>query len=477
MKNIKRTFTTGALSLLAVLCFSQAPSSKAAEEHGGVYIDVGQAQIKKSILAFTPLRYFGAESSNKSNIAAGDTLYKTVYKDLDFSNYFTFLDPDAYLENPSQIGLKPAPGEPDGFHFSKWKTAGTEFLIRAGYRVTGKKITLDTYVYHVPQAKIIMAQSYTGDSNALVKLAHTFANDLIKSLTGKDGIFLTKFAAVRQVTGKTGNQITKEIYVLDWDGSDQRAITNHDSISTSPAWSTSGTKVAYTSFAYHKKQKVRNADLFIYDMKNAKRFLVSYRKGINSGADFFPGDQNLLLTLSRGGIADIYKMSEDGNSLTQLTKGPAGAMNVEPALSPDGKEIAFSSDRSGRPMIYVMNVDGSNPRRMTFAGKYNATPAWSPDGKTLAFAGYDKGHFDLFTIKKDKTGLTRLTDAKKPNGTASNNESPSWSPDGRHIVFVSDRSGTKQIYTVSPDGTNERQITKDGRYSWDRPKWSPYLND
>ena len=350
-------------------------------------------------------------------------------------------------------------------------------MIRAGYRVTGSKISLDVYLYHVPQAKNIFAKSYSGDKSAISTLGHTFANDLVESLTGKKGIFLTKLVAVRQNNGLVGNQISKEIYVLDWDGSDAKVITNHNSISTSPNWSHDGEKIAYTSFAYHKKHKVRNADLFIYNLKTAKRFLVSYRKGLNSGADFFPGDKEMVLTLSRGGKANIYKMPADGSSATPLTNGPAGAMNVEPAVSPDGSQIAFSSDRSGRPMIYVMNASGSNPRRITFAGKYNSTPAWSPDGKTLAFAGYKSGHFDIYTISADGKGIKKLTEAKKTNGKWSNNESPSWSPDGRHIVFVSDRDGSKQLYMISPDGENERQITRDSRYSWDRPKWSPYLND
>lgn len=465
------------LSVIVLFSATALAQESDAGNKGGVYIDVGQAQVKKSVMALTPLNYFGSEGGSKSNIATGDTLYRTIFQDLEASNYFTFLNPDAYLEDPAKVGLKPAPGEPNGFNFNKWKTAGTDFLVRAGYRVTGGKLSLDTYVYHVPQAKIILAKAYSGDTGAAVKLGHTFANDLIQALTGKKGIFLTKFVAVRQEAGKTGNNITKEIYIMDWDGSDQRAITSHDTISTSPAWSRNGKKIAYTSFAFHKKHKVRNADLFVYDIDSSKRFLVSYRKGINSGADFYPGDNNIMLTLSQNGQADIFKMTADGNTISPITKGPSGAMNVEPAISPDGSQIAFSSDRSGKPMIYIMNIDGSNPQRITFAGKYNATPSWSPDGKQIAFAGYDSGHFDIFVVNRDKTGLKRLTDAKKKNGKASNNESPSWSPDGRHIVFASDRSGTRQLYIVSPDGSNERQITKDPRYVWDRPKWSPYLND
>src|SRR5262249_19199739 len=147
----------------------------------------------------------------------------------------------------------------------------------------------------------------------------------------------------------------KEIYVMDWDSANQNKITSHQSLAISPAWSTHGDKIAYTAFAFHKQNNMRNADMFIYELASGKRLLVSYRKGINSGAAFLPGDQNLLLTLSRDGSPDIYKMSADGATIAPLTHGPNRSMNVEPAVSPDGKSIAFSSDRLGRPMIFVMD--------------------------------------------------------------------------------------------------------------------------
>lgn len=455
--------------ILLVLMMAFAMSTRAQEAQ--IYIDVGKGQIKKSLLAFTPLQYMGTQPSNSAHIQAGQNLFRVIYNDLSVSNFFTFIKPDAYLEDPAKVGLRPAPGAPNGFKFENWKTIGTEFLVRAGYQVLGSDMSLEAYVYHVPTTRVVMGKTYKGPTANIRKMAHTFANDLMQALTGKRGMYTTRLVASRSAS-KGGN---KEIYVMDWDGANMQKITSHNSISLSPAWSNKGDKIAYTAFAYHKKDKVRNADLFIYDLASAKRFLVSYRKGINSGAAFLPGDNMLLLTLSQEGSPDIFRMSADGVTLTPITRGPNRSMNVEPAVSPDGSKIAFSSDRSGRPMIFVMNVDGTNPKRLTFAGKYNASPAWSPDGKTLAFAGYDKDHFDIFTIDADGRNLRRLTDARKLNGRAADNEGPSWSPDGRHIVFSSNRTGPSQLFIVSPDGVNERRITEDN-FNWDKPKWSPFLD-
>lgn len=465
MKNIKF------IRLIAVLCFLFCAGGVSAQQ-SQIFIDVGQAQVKKSLLALTPLLYVGTQPTNRDHIEAGVNLYRVVYNDLSVSNLFTFVKPEAYLEDPNKVGLKPAPGAPGGFNFANWKTIGTEFLVRAAYQVIGKDLTMEVYVYHVSSAKVVLAQSYKGDLSSTRRIAHTFANDLMAALTGKKGMFISKIVATRQAAKNTN----KEVWVMDWDGANPDKITAHDSISLSPAWATKGDKIAYTNYAFHTKEKVRNPDLFIFDLKTRQRFLVSYRKGVNSGAAFLPGDREMLITLSKDGVTDIYRMSTDGRDLKALTNGPNRAMNVEPAVSPDGKQIAFSSDRLGRPMIFTMNYDGSNVKRISFKdSKYNSTPSWSPDGKTIAFALLDSDHFDIFTMNLNGGDLKRITSAKKPNGRAANNESPSWSPDGRHILFTSDRSGKYQLYIISPDGSNERPITNDS-FNWDKPKWSPFLN-
>ena len=342
-----------------------------------IYIDVGQATVKKSLLALPTLKYIGTQPANAQHIRSGVDIYQVIKNDLAVSNLFTEVQPSAYLEDPNKVGLKPAPGEPNGFHFTNWKTIGTDFLIRGGYHLVGDEIDLEMYVYHSARGRVVLAKQYKGTADTARRMAHTFSNDLMQALTGKPGMYLTKIVASREDT-IAGKGTFKEIYTLDWDGASIQAVTAARTISISPTWSTNGEKIAYTSFAFHTQAKIRNADLFIYDLDDRKRFLVSYRKGVNSGAAFFPGDKELLITLTKDGPADIYKMSIDGTDLTQLTHGPNGALNVEPAISPDGRKVAFSSDRSGRPMIYTMNVDGSGAKRLTFAGVYNSTPAWSP---------------------------------------------------------------------------------------------------
>ena len=456
--------------VMAILFFVGTHHAQA--QSSNIYIDVGSATIKRSLIALPAFQYFGSAKDDKKNLAIGQELFNVAYNDLLVSSYFTFIRQDAFLEDTSKVGLKPAPGDPKGFNFQNWRSIGTEFLVRAGYKVVGDKISLETYLYHVPQAKLVLGKTYEGPLSSARKIAHTFCNDALQALTGKKGMFNSKVV----VAATERNQSFKEIYIMDWDGANVKKISNHKSVAISPAFSPDGKKVAYTAFAFHAKAKTRNADMFLYDLTNGKRWLISYRKGINSGAAFMPDGNSILLTISQGGSPDVFNMSLDGKDLRRITKGPNRAMNVEPAPSPDGKRIAFSSDRSGQPMIYIMNAQGGDIQRVTFAGRYNASPNWSPDGKKLAFAGYDKSHFDIFVLDVASKQLTRLTSAKKSSGKWADNEDPTFSPDGRHVMYVSNRTGKNQLYMVSPDGSNERRVTVDSK-AYFKPKWSGYLDE
>jgi TolB protein len=133
-------------------------------------------------------------------------------------------------------------------------------------------------------------------------------------------------------------------------------------------------------------------------------------------------------------------------------------------VSPDGKYIAFVSDRGGSPQIYIMHRDGSDIKRATFEGSYNTSPSWSPKGDRIVFVSR-RGTNQIFTARPDGSGLTQLT-------TVRNNEDPSFSPDGRYITFSSDRDGVKGIYIMRANGEYQKRISpKNLRASG--PRWAP----
>ena len=265
---------------------------------------------------------------------------------------------------------------------------------------------------------------------------------------------------------------------MDWDGANLKQITTSRSISVSPSWSPDGRYLAYSTFNMHTKTKTRNADLYLYDLKTQKKTVLSAVKGLNTTASFLPGMAGVIarVSYSEKKGASAYKIPFDGSPRTAITNGPHGAMNVEPAVSPDGKSIAFSSDRSSKAMIYIHDIATKTDRRLTFAGQYNSSPAWSPDGKKIAFAAHVDKHFDIYIMDVDGKNLQKLTSAKKSNGRFAHNEDPSFSPDGRLILFRSNRQGSKyQLYAITVDGKNEYRLTFDN-HDYARPQWSPFLN-
>jgi TolB protein len=460
---------TALISILMFSPFSTAQAAESGKSAKDLYINVGQAQVKKSLAAVAPIQFLGTPSLAKSYLKYEKEVQDVMEKDLTIASYFTLQNSSAFLENPPR-GLRPHPIDGHGFLWDNWQSIGTEFLIKTGFDVIGDRFELQTYVYNVARHEQIFGRSYSGPLKDFRSATHKFCNDLLEQITGKKSFFLTKV-----VTGRSTDHRNKEIFVMDWDGANVEAITHSKSGSMSPSWSRDGRYLAYSSFAYHTKNKTRNNDLFLYDFITRKSRVLSFQRGINSTATFFPDDQNIIMRMSpNNGSADLYKMSLSSPGKTPLTNGPRGAMNVEPAMSPDGTKVAFSSDRSGKAMIYILDLQKNTTRRLTFAGFYNSTPSWSPDGKKIAFMGNVDGHFDIFTMDIDGKNMQRLTTARKPNGKGADNEDPSYSPDGRMIMFRSNRTGHYQIYVVTTDGKNEYRITFDN-HNYYAPKWSPFL--
>ncbi len=434
------------------------------------YIKIGEARAKKSNMAFPHFNNQGSNNSGASTGAAAE-IYTAAVKDLEMSTYFQMISNAAFLEDPTKTGIKPQPGLANGFKFEPLKTIGAEFLIRGGYEMIGNELTLEMFLYQVSESKLLMGKRYKAPAKQGKQIGHTLANDVLEALTGVKGPFLSKIVT----TSDRGEKGIKEVFTMNRDGTEIEKLSNHHSIAVSANWSNDAKKIAYSVFTKFIKKDgsaMSNVSLYVLDLATGKRVLTSYRPGQNSGAAFSPDGKSIYLGMSMGsGAADIYRINISGEVITRLTKGPAGAINVEPTLSPDGQKIAFSSERGGRPMIYVMNSDGGGIKRLTFDGVYNSSPSWSPDGKKIAFAGQDNDHFDIFVMNADGSNIVRVTTAKKANGKAAHNEDPSFSPDSRFVVYTSNRTGKNQIFISTVDGAEERRVTNDS-YNYYKPKWS-----
>jgi TolB protein len=375
------------------------------------------------------------------------TFYSVVANDLTLSGWVEVIDRDAYIE-PAGTGLKP--GE---FNFADWDVTGAVGLAKTNLSSDSGRLRSEVWVYDVGGERKLGAKAFTtGDTRAL---AHKVANEIIFQLTGQQGMFNTRFAAV---TNWSGN---KEITIVDFDGYNPRGVTKNGAINLQPSWDPSGTKLAFTSYVGG------NPDLYVADLGQGRITRLSARSGINTGGTWSPRGGVIALSLSPDGDPEIFTIdASTGKQIARLTRSVG--IDASPTFSPDGQQIAFVSERSGGAQIYRMNLDGTGVKRVTFQGSHNTDPSWSPDGEEIAYVSR-VGVFDVFTVRLDGRGVNRLTQ------DAGDNEDPTWSPDGHYVAFSSTRTGAPHIWMSTADGYHQVQLTQ-GKGGYTNPSWSPPMN-
>ncbi|HNZ97746.1 MAG TPA: Tol-Pal system beta propeller repeat protein TolB [Thermoanaerobaculia bacterium] len=397
-------------------------------------------------LAFPALAPLAAPAPAEAQAAARE-LEEALRADLLAAGIFS-------LQGPAEL----APLELTGdlrHDFEQYRSLGNEVVLLGELKLEGDRLALEGRIFDLPSGQAILGKRYRGTFDIARRIAHTFADEIVLHFTGRRGVALTSIAFYSDRDGE------KEIYLMDYDGRNQRRITAHRSISMSPAWSPTGDAVAYVSFFAGSGPAIYLADI----ASGLKRPVVT-SGSLNTSPSFSPDGRRLTFARSLGSNIEIFVCERDGSGLRQLTY--SSGIDTNPAWSPSGREIAFTSSRgTGRPQIYVMDAEGSNLRRITFAGEYNDGAAWSPDGTRIAYSARQaNGQFAIAV-----SDLVTLDSRLLVVGNGSH-ESPSFSPDGRRIAFTSTRGGRSQIHVVGAEGGESRALTSQGNnYA---PDWSGY---
>ena len=379
------------------------------------------------------------------------TFDTTLYNDLSNAGIFDMVS--------KSIAPPITPGSPAEMKLDQWSPAPVAAAMVAfgSLGVTGGKLVINGYLFDVknPQYPQILAQQYNEDAteDSARQVAHRFADQIILRLGGGiPGICETKIYYVH--ASGSGLKMTKEIWEMDYDGANQHPITHLGKIALSPRISPDNNRLAFSTLDTDGNK------IGMYSLLTSK--IIGFRTvaGSTITPAWAPSGNEIAYSAAPGGDFDIWVSDVNGSLPRKITnfKGP----DMSPVYNPrTGSQIAWISGRTGLPQLYIMESDGSGVQQLTDGG-YVSAPSWSPNGQFLAFGWNRKygpgapGGQDIYVMEIATKKWTQIT-----HDTGQQGDFPSWSPDGRvdHM----------RIYSMLADGTERKPLTGPGN---DMPNWS-----
>ncbi|MBI4607561.1 MAG: Tol-Pal system beta propeller repeat protein TolB [Candidatus Rokubacteria bacterium] len=430
-------------ALLAGLCGVIIAPAASDSQGVDVFLNVMAGGAKKLNIALPTFTLVGGSDPDK----LASKLPEIIGRDLTFSALFSVV-----------AGTDPLPADDPATVKKAWSdfaSAGAHAALHGFLRVRGQVVETEVRLYDLTSPDQHRITSFV--RAAAVKdhrrLAHKIADEVVHQFTGEPGIADTKIA----YAGSVGT--SKEIFVMDSDAAAPFRLTHTDSINLSAVWHPDARSLAFTSYMWGYPYLFR---LFVFE-KRPIQTLASFT-GINSSPAWSPDGKSVALTLTKDGNPEIYVLNVATGTLRRLTNH--WGIDTEPTWAPTGREIAFVSDRAGTPRIFLMDAEGANVRRLTPSG-FNTQPRWSPKGDVIVYTSR-QGNHDVWAINVDGSNPRRLT------AGPGSNESASWAPNGRHLVFQSNRLGGWRLFTMLADGSEQQPLTR-GPGESTSPSWSPRL--
>ena len=215
-----------------------------------------------------------------------------------------------------------------------------------------------------------------------------------------------------------------------------------------------------------------------YRFRDGKIADIETRDWTQPGRPYEGARDRFVAWLSEERASQAARLLKNGRLVfTKDTAAPMTALAREwfdlqpcrlyhPSFNSSGTQIVFSSDCGGLWGVYVVQADGSLPRRVTPTDVEARLPGWSPDEKKLVFQSSKSGNWDIYTINVDGSGLTRMTD--HPKGDSSG----AFSPDGAKILFASDRGAMNDLFWMPAAGGDAVPLTRN-RGAGFRSVWAP----
>ena len=337
------------------------------------------------------------------------------------------------------------------------------------------RLVLYGYLYNLSQPTPTQAQlinkTYFGslDEGGARQVARQFAADILQQF-GAKSLFGSKIFFVSD----RGNGRNKEIWSMDYDGSNQKQLTFYKTITTQPAVSPDGKTLAFVTYPQLQRGNVTidgQPQIMMHSVETGRRLTFNnFVSSVVETPDFTPDGQRVIFSTTIDRDPQICVSNLNGGNFRRISN--IRAIEVSPKVNPrNGNEVVFISGRSGHQQLWRMNIDGSDVEMLTTGEGDVSNPAWSPDGQFIAFAwtrGYEPGNFNIFIMNIGKRQPIQLTHGM------GRNENPSWGPDGLHMAFTSKQGRSTEVFTMLSDGTHIQQLTGVGNNF--QPVWARGIN-
>src|SRR5208282_1056960 len=333
-----------ALSLLIFVALSFALPASAQD-----WIKTGTGLGMEKVRLAVP--DFKASTQDAKNADLLKVFNDTLWNDLDNAGIFDMVSKSFYpLEGV---------GNPADVRFDVWGSPppNASMLVFGNLGATGNDLKVQGWLYDVKNitSPQVLGKQYsdTATPDQARRIAHKFANEIIYRLGG--GIPGIAESQIYFVSDRSGH---KEIWAMDYDGSNQHEITHFNSISLSPRISPDGSRIAFSAITK------TGWEIMMYSLDLNRLVSFPHLGGTNLSPAWSGDGLKLAFSSSRGGEPEIYVADASGANLRRMTtaKGP----DVSPVWNrKTNAQIAFVSGRTGLPQIYTMEADGTNQQRMT----------------------------------------------------------------------------------------------------------------
>lgn len=370
-------------------------------------------------------------------------------------------------EKKQQLALK------NQYHENAWSL--TRFIINPHF--SNNSFSLSCFDRKTGAQKVLEPKTLSGDLSRDRRLIHHYHDTLFYSLFKEKGIASKKFLfTIKKPHPTTPDEWIAEVYEADYDGKNKRALTNETALCVTPSFLplVEGGKTPFFFYVSYK-------------LGQPKIFLGSNQTPLNKRCSLLRGNQLMPVLSPKGdcvafisdiaGNPDLFIQpfsKEKGfvDKPRQIFTAPK-ATQGSPCFSPDGKTLAFVSNKDGPTRIYTLSIPPANsslkelqPRLITKKNRSNTAPAWSPDGQKLAYSSMTKGVRQIWIYDFLSGQEEQLTYGNE------HKENPAWAPDSCHLLYNSSGHHKGEIYLINLRAKKPVKVSQ-GPGEKRFPTWEP----